>query len=597
MSADLRQITETIREMEKSINRIDSRLSRVEQKLFEGERSDQPGTVGSERSSGPTIGVHPTSPPAVQLQRQSLVSLIGRSLIVIGGAYLLRALTDSGAFPIMIGALAGLAYATAFIWRAYRQADSARASATFHGVTAILIAMPLAVETAVSFREMSVPLAFAIILVFSGVVGWISIGAKLRQMAWIDLSITLAALVALLVGSRSFSLGMWSLLVVSIGAMVVADRLENRWFIILPALLTNALVVPLVNLALVERVPPSATVAIITLLGFVAVWTVLVMVDARDHPERPGPFLLMHLALIMTLGVGGGLLVAIKTSLTFLFAPVCAVIAIATGIYAFRMVLGAGDRDRRSVTFVTLTSLLIMAVTGSVLTATLNAVVWLVLAAVSFVLARSGHRLLYESSTLLIIGAAWGAGLLRWIAQTLVQMPDPGRPVPSVAALAVLGFAILFLFTADPPLGRKVFHRWVINAVTTLIIVGSSFALGIHVLQLALPLLDVGANDAGAVASARTIVLSAGSIVLAWLARFPRARTIGSLVNVVLILAAVLIVLINVRVGRAATHFPAFSAYGIALIVAPALKRKSLALRPEDGSPSSDDQTLAVQNG
>lgn len=593
MSADLHRILEAIREMEESIDRIDGRLARVEEELFEQRRASHADETVAGHATAP---IHPpfTPPEPPALQRQSLVSLIGRSLIVIGGAYLLRALTESGAFPIMIGAIAGLVYAGAFTFRSYQQAPSARASATFHGVTAILIAMPLAVETAVRFRQMRVDLAFGIVLVFAAAVAAIATQSRLKQLAWILQAITVASLIALLVGSRSFAFGMWALLLVAVGSMIIADRFANRWFFILPALATSLLVAPLVNLALVERVAPSAASAIVTLLGYAAVWIGIVMADARSHSDRPGPFLFLHIAAVMALGVGGSIFVASRTSLEFLFAPICAAIAIATGIYASRMVLGAGDRDRRSVTFVTLTSLLVMAVTGSVLGPTINAIAWLVLAAVSFILARSGHRLLYESSTLLIVGAAWGSGLLEWISAALVSVPDPYRPLPPSAAIAVLATALLFLFTADPPIGRKILHRWVINAATTLLIVGGCFAMGIHLLQLGLPVLGVRADDAGAVASARTIILSAGAIVLAWLARFPRSRTLGALVNIVLILAAVLIVLINVRVGRAATHFPAFSAYGIALIVAPALKRKGLAIRAGNEGDAGEEPALVV---
>ncbi|MDX1583968.1 MAG: hypothetical protein R3338_10260, partial [Thermoanaerobaculia bacterium] len=92
----------------------------------------------------------------------------------------------------------------------------------------------------------------------------------------------------------------------------------------------------------------------------------------------------------------------------------------------------------------------------------------------------------------------------------------------------------------------------------------------------------------------RTIVLSIAAILLAWLARFPKTSTAGALVNPVLILTAVLIITVNVRVGRAATHFPAFIMYGLSLIIAPALKRRSIAIirRKRESAPESDPAPL-----
>ena len=72
------------------------------------------------------------------------LTLAGRSFLVLGGAFLLRAITEGGRVPVFVGALLGLAYALLWIgaswWTGKR---GARASASVHGVTAALIAFPL----------------------------------------------------------------------------------------------------------------------------------------------------------------------------------------------------------------------------------------------------------------------------------------------------------------------------------------------------------------------------------------------------------------------------------------------------------------------
>lgn len=589
MSQEIERVREAMRDIEISISRLSSRLDEVEHLV--STLTDTPPARGTERQHRPALARDSeASGPAVEATAPELAApsvLIGRSLIVLGGAYLLRALTESGAFPITWGATAGLFYAAIFALFAHRQAPALRASATFHGMMAIIVAMPLAVETAVRFKAMDAETAFAIILAFAGVVGAISIRNHLEALGWIVQSVTVVSLIALIIGSRSFAFGLAAFLAISIGSTFLARHLSSPAFTFLPALFSSLLVLPIADLALVERTPPGALMGMISILAYVAVWTAILMIDSREHPDRLGPGLLVHLCIVMLLGVGGSLFIAQRASLSFLFAPVAGLIALATGLYAWRMVIRAGDRDRRSVTFVTVTSLLIMALTGSLLGPQASAATWLVLSALSFLIAKSGHRLLYESVSLLILGAAFVSGLVTWIGHALFTPPDASILLPSMAAIATLGLSAVFLLAASPPTGQRVVFRWVINAVTTGILVGGCAAIAFHLLRLALP--SVALSDPGTIAATRTIVLSITAISLGWLTRFQRSETMAWLVNPILILIAVLIITVNVRVGRAATHFPAFSIYGVALIAAPALRRRGLKMRSEELQPSTSD--------
>ena len=75
------------------------------------------------------------------------VTLIGRSLIVLGGGYLLRAITDLHVVPDVAGVAAGLALAVVLIALADRAAArGASASSLFHATTALTIAYPLVIE-------------------------------------------------------------------------------------------------------------------------------------------------------------------------------------------------------------------------------------------------------------------------------------------------------------------------------------------------------------------------------------------------------------------------------------------------------------------
>src|SRR5262249_7953132 len=72
---------------------------------------------------------HPSSIDAV-----ALLTLIGRTLMVLAGAYLLRALTESAVWPASIGVTSGFAYAATWLGACERAArQDRRIHATFHG--------------------------------------------------------------------------------------------------------------------------------------------------------------------------------------------------------------------------------------------------------------------------------------------------------------------------------------------------------------------------------------------------------------------------------------------------------------------------------
>ncbi|MBW8865855.1 MAG: hypothetical protein JF610_00740, partial [Acidobacteria bacterium] len=83
----------------------------------------------------------------------TILTLVGRTLMVLGGAYLLRALTESAIWPVWFGVTVGFVYAAASLVATKRAARSTRwLSAEFHGGTAVMIALPLLWEAVTRFH-------------------------------------------------------------------------------------------------------------------------------------------------------------------------------------------------------------------------------------------------------------------------------------------------------------------------------------------------------------------------------------------------------------------------------------------------------------
>ncbi|HEY2849515.1 MAG TPA: hypothetical protein VGI97_06530, partial [Gemmatimonadaceae bacterium] len=87
-----------------------------------------------------------------QLDAVAVLTFVGRTLVALGGAYLLRALTEAHVLPTPVGLALGFAYASTWLVAADSSAAAGRAlSATFFGATTTVIALPLLFEATTRF--------------------------------------------------------------------------------------------------------------------------------------------------------------------------------------------------------------------------------------------------------------------------------------------------------------------------------------------------------------------------------------------------------------------------------------------------------------
>ena len=123
---------------------LESRLAAIESRLDALEGVAPPYQEGQSQASAPTLDDGLLS---------SASTHIGHVLLIFGGAYLLRAITDCDFVPAGIGLAMGAAYAVFWLFSAARKGrlDSARTAAAFYGGTSVLLALPLLVESVTKF--------------------------------------------------------------------------------------------------------------------------------------------------------------------------------------------------------------------------------------------------------------------------------------------------------------------------------------------------------------------------------------------------------------------------------------------------------------
>ena len=124
--------------------------------------------------AAPKVPVSAPPLPAAFGLPPNTVPVLGRMLVAIAGAYVLRALTDWGVLPAAAGVAIGLIYALVWLWVAARSPVEAKFAAAVSCSTSVLIMAPLVWEAAGRLKVMSsgtssgVLAAFAVIALALG---------------------------------------------------------------------------------------------------------------------------------------------------------------------------------------------------------------------------------------------------------------------------------------------------------------------------------------------------------------------------------------------------------------------------------------------
>ena len=158
---------------------IDRRLEALERRLLALEGSPTAASAGARLESVAAAIAAP------DVDAVTILALIGRTFVILAGAYLLRAVTESGVVSHTAGVALGLAYASAWPLIADRVAARSTLAATFYGACGVLVGMPLVWEAATRFALIG-PVAAALLLAaLAALVLAVSWHRQLQPLAWI----------------------------------------------------------------------------------------------------------------------------------------------------------------------------------------------------------------------------------------------------------------------------------------------------------------------------------------------------------------------------------------------------------------------------
>ena len=567
-------MTEPLARLETRLRGVEHALAEIENRVrvLEGRARSLP--VAQTTAGQPDVG-------AVAISGTDLVgtlTLIGRTFVIFAGAYLLRALTESGTVDRTTGVALGLAYAAAWTLVAWRVAPRHPLSATFFGACTVLVGFPLLWEATTRFALLAPATGAFALTATTGLVLVTAWRRNLQVLAWIATlgACGLAGLLLVMTGAMV----VFTVFLIALGVTALWLGYDREWTVLRwpAALVADLAVAGLIVRALTTppRDAPFVVVAVqvLLLVGYLGSIAVRTLIKGRDVL----PFEVVQTGAMLLAGLGGAMFVTYRTG-TGTLALGAALLMLAPASYgvAFAFV----DRQQgRGANFYFYTSLaLVFALTGSglVLSGRPLGVLWASLAVLAgWGARRFGRGTLAVHSVVYVAAAAVPSGLASAsLAGLFASAHVPWAPAHA-AAWAVLAAIALCWFLTTPLPGPSAGYgpdisRWVLACLIAASVAGVSVVVTRSLLppEWGAPLL------AALVATVRTGVLAAAAIVVAWLGHRALTHEFGALLYPVLAWGALKLLLEDFRTSPPSLLFVAFALYGGALILGPRIAKTS----------------------
>lgn len=548
--------------MDDRVAALESRLAAVEQRLNLLETA-QPGVSTSvEEAPAPDLGEGFLS---------NASTLIGSVLLIFGGAYLLRAITDLKFVPTALGIFLGASYALLWLFMGYRTGrnENQRTRALFYGVSSIFLALPLLVEAITRFQLLSGRQGIVALTIFCTLSLLVAVARNLRILGWVVTAGGIVTAFVILTASHSAISATTFLVLLGLGTLWIVY--SHKWMGVqwLGALGADAGVVVLALLTTSEQwsLQPltSLLLAAVLLITYLASFVIRTHIRGQDvgmFETVQGVLTIAIILIVATVASRAGQLVLAEVGVPSLLLGACA--------YGLAFTPETREARGRNFYFYSTMALgLVVAGTALSMSPAMAAAAWSLMAlAMAWFSGRCGRVALSLQCTFLLVAAGVGSGILATGFQALVGDASALWPplLPWHLIIALTTVACLFIRVAQHS------DRWgVLAGVPQLIVLALSVweVGGLMVVYLAPALADVGgaSPNPAALAALRTAILSAASVTLALSSRFKRWPEARWLVYPVLLLVGVKLLLEDFPNGQPATLFVALALVGSALLL------------------------------
>jgi len=506
-----------------------------------------------------------------------LPALAGRSIMALGGAFLLRALTERGAMPPAVGVVAGLAYALVWTFVADRAARAERKlDATLYGLVATMIALPLLAETSTRLGVLSPPISAATLTVVGGVLLWVAWAHGLAPFAWIVTLAATATGVVLLFATHAlspFAAALFALAAASLAASYHREWYGLRWPAALALDVLVLLAMYLAGRPNYDWLRPTGVATVQLLLTVLYLGIIGVRTLVLGNPMRE--FGVVQSLIVLAVGLEGArrmLGPGFAASAAFPIAAL--VLAAASWSVAFFRLERDPQQRANFGWYATLGTILAIYGTRLAIPGQAVGLIWALMAlAAARVGAREDRVAVRWNAAACAVSAAFGSGLA-----TTAYGAFFGADPASWLSYPPTAWAVTFVC-----LGAWVLSRWYVAALeeplhrsvpglSLLVVAAVGFGTAlVTVLGASIAAVGTAQHDVAALAVLRTAVLVTASLLLAGMSRLrPRAELVW-MAYAALVLAACKLAVEDLPNGRAMTMFLSLVLFGGALIAAPQL--------------------------
>lgn len=222
-----------------ALARLSERLEHLENRVSALERSSKTANSRPSPAAAPAVGT--PAPEEVALQQDGGVfPVVGKAMLGIAGAYVLRAVAESGTLPQWVVVALALAYAGMWLLWATRVPASVPFTSIAYAVTSGLILAPMLGELTLGFKGFKVlPASVTAGVLMAFVAGAWALAWKrdLAPVLWIANLTAVFTALALLIATHDLAPFISALLIMAVASEFAADR--KRWlglrFLVAPA--------------------------------------------------------------------------------------------------------------------------------------------------------------------------------------------------------------------------------------------------------------------------------------------------------------------------------------------------------------------------
>jgi hypothetical protein len=553
-------------ELAESVRALQARLSNLE-------------GAGSPAASGDsTAGAVLARPPeGERASLDAVLPLVGKVVLILGGAFLVRMLTEAGTLPPRVGVFVGLVYGGFWLAWADRVAGRGRAlAALLLGGTGLLIACPLLWEATTRFQALDAGVALIVLGIFTGASLWIAIRRALPGLAWAATLLPAMTVFAIFTSTRALLPATAFLIALGVATVWLADSPVGRglrW----PAAAAADLAV-LVLLVVAAR--PGGPVGPYRGLSLGAAQKLILLLPAAYlasfasrillSKRAPGALEALQTFLVILLGAAGARLLGVHGPMNAAALAVAGLAAL--GGYAAAI---AGHSDSPPGRFLYLSGmalLLFLFFFGAVLPAHVAALLWSGLAvAAAAGAARWRQPDLAVHSVVYLVAAALASAFPLWVAGIYGSgQLEPVRRFPLGWVSGLCGAGLYAFLRGREPRDRRVQIAAALGgflAILTLacgVVLFAARAFGIE-------------TSPAPLAGLRSAILALGTVGLAAAGARWKREEIAWVAWGLLVAGALKILVQDVPSGRAAVLAVSFAFYGVSLILAPRFLRAAAA--------------------